>query len=178
MAADWEVQSRHVFPGASVPSGLMNCAARAQPARIGEIRCRKVERSTTPRLGRVAFITSIKVGSRSWYTVPLSIIVHTGILVAVVIIPLMAADVLPTPPAMMNAFVAAKEPYLEQLKRGQGDSPEDKRYRNFLSLMSDPLPYGIAANRPSIEALVTYSLQQKLIPSRPQLNQVFVEIDP
>jgi 4,5-dihydroxyphthalate decarboxylase len=44
--------------------------------------------------------------------------------------------------------------------------------------MSDPLPYGISANRPSIEALVTYSLQQKLIPSRPQLDQVFVEIDP
>jgi 4,5-dihydroxyphthalate decarboxylase len=80
--------------------------------------------------------------------------------------------------SLMNAFVEAKKPYLEELKRGQGDSPEDKRYGNFLSLMSDPLPYGIAANRPSIEALVTYSLQQELIPSRPQLNQVFVEIDP
>jgi 4,5-dihydroxyphthalate decarboxylase len=80
--------------------------------------------------------------------------------------------------SLMNAFVEAKKPYLEELKGGQGDTPEDKRYRNFLSLMSDPLPYGIAANRPSIEALVTYSLQQELIPSRPQLNQVFVEIDP
>jgi 4,5-dihydroxyphthalate decarboxylase len=80
--------------------------------------------------------------------------------------------------SLMNAFVAAKKPYLEDLRRGQGDSPEDKRYRNFLSLMSDPLPYGIAANRPSIEALVTYSLQQELIPSRPQLDRVFVDIDP
>ena len=80
--------------------------------------------------------------------------------------------------SLMNAFVEAKQPYLEELKRGQGDSPEDKRYRNFLSLMSDPLPYGIAANRPSIEALVTYSLQQELIPSRPQLDRVFVDIDP
>jgi 4,5-dihydroxyphthalate decarboxylase len=80
--------------------------------------------------------------------------------------------------SLMNAFVTAKKPYLEELKRDHGDSPEDKRYRNFLSLMSDPLPYGMAANRPSIEALVTYSLQQKLIPSRPQLDQVFVEIDP
>jgi hypothetical protein len=35
----------------------------------------------------------------------------------------------------------------------------------------------MAANRSSIEALVTYSLQQKLIPSRPQLDRVFVEID-
>jgi 4,5-dihydroxyphthalate decarboxylase len=80
--------------------------------------------------------------------------------------------------SLMNAFVTAKKPYLEELARGHGDSPEDKRYRNFLPLMSDPLPYGMAANRPSIEALVTYSLQQKLIPSRPQLDQVFVEIDP
>jgi 4,5-dihydroxyphthalate decarboxylase len=80
--------------------------------------------------------------------------------------------------SLMNAFVEAKKPYLEELKRGHGDKPEDKRYRDFLSLMRDPLPYGMAANGPSIEALVTYSLQQKLIPSRPQLDQVFVDIDP
>src|SRR6202167_6722468 len=80
--------------------------------------------------------------------------------------------------SLMNAFVAAKKPYLDELKKGGGDSPGDKRYRGFLSLMGDPLPYGMAANRPSIEALVTYSLQQELIPSRPQLDQVFVDIDP
>jgi len=80
--------------------------------------------------------------------------------------------------SLMDAFMAAKKPYLEELKRGHGDSPEDKRYRKFQSLMSDPLPYGMTANRASIEALITYSLQQKLIPSRPQLDQVFVGIDP
>jgi 4,5-dihydroxyphthalate decarboxylase len=80
--------------------------------------------------------------------------------------------------SLMDAFVAAKQPYLAALKAGQGDSAEDKRYRKFLSLMSDPLPYGMAANRQSIEALVTYSLQQRLIPSRPRLDQVFVDIDP
>lgn len=80
--------------------------------------------------------------------------------------------------SLMDAFVAAKQPYLDSLKRGEGDRPEDKRYRGFLSLMGDPLPYGMAANRPSIEALVTYALQQGLIPSRPKLDEVFVEIDP
>jgi len=80
--------------------------------------------------------------------------------------------------SLMNAFVAAKEPYLEELKRGQGDKPEDKRYRKFLSLMDDPLPYGMTANRPSVEALVTYSLQQQLIPSRSRLDHVFVAVDP
>ena len=82
------------------------------------------------------------------------------------------------PRALMDAFVAAKKPYLEELKLGHGEAPEDKRYRNFLSLMSDPLPYGMSANRASIEALVTYALQQELIPSRPQLDEVFVQIDP
>ena len=80
--------------------------------------------------------------------------------------------------ALMDAFVASKKPYLEQLKLGTGDSVEDGRYRRFFSLMSDPLPYGISANEASIEALINYALQQELIPSRPPLDQVFVQIDP
>jgi 4,5-dihydroxyphthalate decarboxylase len=80
--------------------------------------------------------------------------------------------------ALMDAFEASKTPYLEQLKLGASDSAEDKRYRKFFSLMSDPLPYGISANQASIEALVTYALQQELIPSRPPLDEVFVQINP
>ena len=80
--------------------------------------------------------------------------------------------------SLMDAFVASKKPYLDELGLGKGDSVEDKRYRKFLALMSDPLPYGIFSNRASIEALVTYALQQELIPERPQLDRVFVEIDP
>jgi 4,5-dihydroxyphthalate decarboxylase len=82
------------------------------------------------------------------------------------------------PRTLMDAFTAAKQPYLEELKRGKDDSVEDKRYRKFSTLMSDPLPYGISTNRASIEALVTYALQQELIPSRPRLEDVFVQIDP
>ena len=80
--------------------------------------------------------------------------------------------------SLMNAFTMSKKPYLEDLKLGRGDSAEDVRYRSFFSLMSDPLPHGMAANRPSIEALVSYALQQELIPSRPKLSDVFVDIDP
>lgn len=79
--------------------------------------------------------------------------------------------------SLMNAFAQAKAPYLESLRLGKGDTAEDKRYRSFFSLMNDPLPYGMAANRPSIEALVTYALQQKLIPSRPELDRVFINLD-
>jgi 4,5-dihydroxyphthalate decarboxylase len=79
--------------------------------------------------------------------------------------------------SLMNAFVTAKERYLEGIQLGRGDSAEDKRYRGFFSLMSDPLPYGMAANRPSIEAMLNYGLQQKLIPSRAPMDHMFVNID-
>jgi len=52
---------------------------------------------------------SVKVGSQKWYTVPLSIAAHVFIFGAIIIIPLMATDVLPTPPSMM-AFVASAPP--------------------------------------------------------------------
>jgi 4,5-dihydroxyphthalate decarboxylase len=80
--------------------------------------------------------------------------------------------------ALMDAFAASKKPYLEQLSRGGGDRAEDRRYLKFLSLMPDPLPYGISANRVSIEALTTYALQQGLITYRPAFDRLFVQIDP
>src|SRR5262245_50631305 len=52
---------------------------------------------------------SIKVGSKKWYTLPLSIIVHSAIILGIIIDPLIPPDILPKPPAMM-AFVAAPPP--------------------------------------------------------------------
>ena len=77
--------------------------------------------------------------------------------------------------ALFDAFTAAKQLYLERLDTGVGSTPEDMRYRSFAPLMSDPLPYGMAANRASIEALITYALQQGLIPKRPPLSDVFFD---
>jgi len=44
------------------------------------------------------------------------------------------------PRSLMDAFVTAKKPYLEDLKQGRGDKPEDQRYRSFAPLMNDPCP--------------------------------------
>jgi 4,5-dihydroxyphthalate decarboxylase len=79
------------------------------------------------------------------------------------------------PRALFDAFTRAKAPYLERLKSGQGQTPEDVRYRSFMPLMADPLPYGMKANRASIEALMTYAVQQKLIPERLPLKQAFFD---
>ena len=50
-----------------------------------------------------------QVGTRKWYTVPLSIVAHVVAIAAVVIVPLMAMDALPTP-AIMMAF-GTKHPF-------------------------------------------------------------------
>jgi 4,5-dihydroxyphthalate decarboxylase len=77
--------------------------------------------------------------------------------------------------ALYDAFVEAKKPYIERLKSGQGDSADDKKYRGLMPLVGDPLPYGLDANLRSIEAMLTYGLQQKLIPRRMSLEEAFVD---
>ena len=64
----------------SNPAAAGAPARKAAPAMFGEI--------ANP---------SIQVGARKWYTLPLSIIAHVVAIGAVVIVPLMAMDALPTP---------------------------------------------------------------------------------
>ena len=49
---------------------------------------------------------SIKMGNKMWYTVPLTMLLQATVVAALVIVPLMATGMMPTPPSMM-AFVAA-----------------------------------------------------------------------
>jgi 4,5-dihydroxyphthalate decarboxylase len=77
--------------------------------------------------------------------------------------------------ALYDAFVEAKKPYIERLKSGQGDSADDKKYRGLMPLVGDPLPYGLEPNLRSIEAMLTYGLQQNLIPKRMAIEEAFVD---
>ncbi len=52
---------------------------------------------------------SIKMGNKMWYTVPLTMLIQAVIVAALVIVPLMATGLMPTPPSMM-AFVTAPPP--------------------------------------------------------------------
>ena len=52
---------------------------------------------------------SVKLGTKQWYTVPLSILAHFAALFALVVVPLMATDMLPTPESVM-AFVVTPPP--------------------------------------------------------------------
>ena len=52
---------------------------------------------------------SIKVGTKQWYTVPLSIVGHVILLGTVVAIPLLATEILPLPQTLL-AFAAPPPP--------------------------------------------------------------------
>jgi 4,5-dihydroxyphthalate decarboxylase len=77
--------------------------------------------------------------------------------------------------SLYDAFVEAKKPYIARLAAGAGDSADDKKYRGLMPLVGDPLPYGIKPNLTSIEAMLTYGLQQNLIPKRMSLEEAFVD---
>jgi len=79
--------------------------------------------------------------------------------------------------ALYDAFVAAKKPYIERLKGSAGDGADDKKYRGLMPLVGDPLPYGLKANLSSIAAMLTYGLQQKLIPKRMDLEEAFADAE-
>jgi 4,5-dihydroxyphthalate decarboxylase len=89
------------------------------------------------------------------------------------------ADVLERHPfvakSLFDAFVAAKRIYLDGLARGEGDNADDRKYRGLMPLVGDPLPYGLKDNAASIDAMLTYGLQQGLIPRRLPLDEVFAD---
>jgi protein TonB len=53
---------------------------------------------------------SVRVGSRKWYTVPLSLFVHTLVLLLVVVIPLVATGALPDPRSTLPNVVPLVDP--------------------------------------------------------------------
>ena len=80
--------------------------------------------------------------------------------------------------SLFDAFLKAKDAYVARLKAGEGNGPDDLKYRSLTELVGDPLPYGLKENMPSIETMLTYGLQQGLIPKRMPMADVFVDPQP
>jgi 4,5-dihydroxyphthalate decarboxylase len=167
----------HAPPGKSLASMMASGELQAGftgPAGIGRAGAPTAnweQGGQTPAQNYPELISNAAVVEADWYRRTGIYPIHGTIVVK--------TDVLEKHPwiarALFDAFTKAKAPYLERLKRGEGPTPEDVRYRGFMPLMGDPLPYGMTANRASIEALMTYALQQKLIPERMPLEQAFFD---
>jgi ABC-type nitrate/sulfonate/bicarbonate transport system substrate-binding protein len=77
---------------------------------------------------------------------------------------------------IFEAFAAAKRPYLESLRNDDIAVPSkaDRMYRRVLQITGvDPLPYGIAPNRPMLEALVRYAREQQIISRSCAVEELF-----
>jgi 4,5-dihydroxyphthalate decarboxylase len=77
-------------------------------------------------------------------------------------------------PELLRAFQASKELYLQHLAAAGPATADDRSIVENQGMIGggDPLPFGLAANRPTIEALIQYAYNQKIIPARVRPEEV------
>jgi 4,5-dihydroxyphthalate decarboxylase len=78
--------------------------------------------------------------------------------------------------SIFSAFVEAKSAYLDRLHDHKAPSADDRKYLALAELVGDPLPYGLKANLPAIEAMMRYAYQQALIGRPLTLDELFVDV--
>lgn len=77
-----------------------------------------------------------------------------------------------------RAFSEAKALYLARLQSGEANGKQDEKRRKLMKIVGpDPLPYGLEANRPTLEALRLYASQQGLMPRDLTLSDLFLDPD-
>lgn len=75
--------------------------------------------------------------------------------------------------SLFEAFEESKARFLPELQDGGGD----EQYRRLMGIVGDdPLPYGLEANRTSIEALIGFARDQEIIHSTPRPEDVFAGV--
>lgn len=85
--------------------------------------------------------------------------------------PDLAADI-------FNAFAEAKRLYIERLKNNQltESFKGDQVYKRVLEITgADPLPYGIAPNRQTLEQIIQYAQEQKIITRPFTVEELFAQ---
>jgi len=73
-------------------------------------------------------------------------------------------------PAIFAAFEQAKDAYVES---GRLD-PLHARVQEITG--SDPLPYGVEANRATIDELIEHALRQKILTRQPNVEELFAQV--
>jgi 4,5-dihydroxyphthalate decarboxylase len=74
-----------------------------------------------------------------------------------------------------HAFAESKRLYMERLKAGRIEKPTevDKVHARVMDIIGDPLPYGIAPNRKTIETLIGHALKQGIITKPVTVEELF-----
>lgn len=77
--------------------------------------------------------------------------------------------------SVFNAFAESKRLYLEHLRQGNIEQPDDMDdlYLRMLEITGDPLPYGIAPNRKMLETLIQHAGSQGILKKPVEVESVF-----
>src|SRR5579883_236214 len=86
-------------------------------------------------------------------------------------------DLLKADPAiaaeLVRLFTASKAAYLGELAAEAARSPADEAARQLSRVVGDPFPFGVAANRKAIETIVDFAWDQRVIPRRLGVEELF-----
>ncbi len=89
----------------------------------------------------------------------------------------MKDDVLKADPViaaeLMRLFAASKSAYGAELAAETARSPADEAAREISRVVGDPFPFGVAANRKAIETIVDFAWDQRVIPRRLGVEELF-----
>jgi 4,5-dihydroxyphthalate decarboxylase len=78
--------------------------------------------------------------------------------------------------SLFDAFSQAKDEWLARLEAGEVNTASDKKYAKLREIVGrDPLPYGMAANLPTIKWLEDTAFKQQLTPKRMSIDELFVD---
>jgi 4,5-dihydroxyphthalate decarboxylase len=76
---------------------------------------------------------------------------------------------------LFHAFSAARDTGLTRLEHSEPPGPDDVKLRRLQSIVGDRplLPYGLEPNRPTIEALLSFAVDQKIITTQYAVEELF-----
>jgi len=79
--------------------------------------------------------------------------------------------------SLNDAFTQAKDEWVAKMHSGEATGAGADKYRALTKIVgADPLPYGIEANRATIEALEKTAFDQALTPRRMTMDELFVDL--
>ncbi len=82
------------------------------------------------------------------------------------------------PAALAEAFQASKQHWLDSIDAAYDQTAEGQKYAKLRAVVgADPLPYGLEANRPAIEALQRMAARQQLLAAPLSFADLFAPVD-
>ncbi len=72
-----------------------------------------------------------------------------------------------------RAFEAAKAIYLKDLQGNASQSTWDKAAAENAAVVGDPFPFGIEANRKTLETMTQFAIDQRMVPRRYTVEELF-----